>query len=91
MSNHLHFVLRNRPDIAEQWSADEIARRWCRVFPPGDDATGEPGEPGEHDLAMLTAKSDRLAEVRKGIQTPTNSSVGPTGQRARGLTVNMGV
>ena len=34
MSNHLHLVLRNRPDIADQWSADEIALRWCRVFPP---------------------------------------------------------
>jgi hypothetical protein len=27
MSNHLHLVLRNRPDIAEQWSSDEIALR----------------------------------------------------------------
>ena len=25
MSNHLHLVLRNRRDIAEQWSDDEIA------------------------------------------------------------------
>ncbi|MGO9921810.1 MAG: transposase [Isosphaeraceae bacterium] len=64
MSNHLHLVLRNRPDIAEQWSADEIAWRWCRVFPPRDDATGEPREP---DLAMLTANSERLAEVRKRL------------------------
>jgi len=67
MSNHLHLVLRNRPDIAEQWSADEIALRWCRVFPPRDDATGEPVEPVEPDLAMLTANSDRLAEVRKRL------------------------
>jgi REP element-mobilizing transposase RayT len=67
MSNHLHLVLRNRPDIAEQWSADEIALRWCRVFPPRDDATGEPVEPGEHDLAMLTANSERLAELRKRL------------------------
>ena len=29
MSNHLHLVLRIRPDIAGQWSADEIALRWC--------------------------------------------------------------
>jgi hypothetical protein len=64
MSNHLHLVLRNRPDVAEQWSADEIARRWCRVFPPRDDATGEPGEPSEHDLAMLVANSERLAKLR---------------------------
>ncbi len=27
MSNHLHLVLRNRPDVAEQWSDDEIALR----------------------------------------------------------------
>jgi hypothetical protein len=64
MSNHLHLVLRNRPDIAGRWSADEIALRWCRIFPPRDDATGEPVEPNEHDLAMLTAKSGRLAELR---------------------------
>ena len=67
MSNHLHLVLRNRPDIAEQWSADEIALRWCKVFPPRDDGTGEPIEPGEHDLAMLTANSERLAELRKRL------------------------
>jgi hypothetical protein len=67
MSSHLHFVLRNRPDIAEQWSAEEIALRWCRVFPPRDGATGEPVEPDEHDLAMLTANSYRPAQVRKRL------------------------
>ena len=46
MSNHLHLVLRIRPDLAEQWSADEIALRWYRVFPSRDDATGELVEPG---------------------------------------------
>ena len=64
MSNHLHLVLRNRPDIAGQWSADEIALRWRRIFPPRHDVTGEPIEPNEHDLAMVTADSERLAELR---------------------------
>ena len=67
MSNHLHLVLRNRPDIAEQWSDDEIALRWRRIFPPRDDATGEPVEPTEHDLAMLTANPERLLELRKRL------------------------
>ncbi len=67
MSNNLHLVLRNRPDIAEQWSADVIALRWCRIFPPRQDATGEPVEPNEHDLTMLTANSDRLAELRERL------------------------
>jgi hypothetical protein len=52
MSNHLYLVLRNRPDVAEQWSDDEIALRWRRVFPPRNDATGESVEPTEHDLAI---------------------------------------
>ena len=67
MSNHLHLVLRNRPDIAGLWSADEIALRWCRIFQPRHDETGEPVEPNEHDIAMLTANSERLAELRERL------------------------
>ena len=67
MSNHLHLVLRNRPDIAERWSDDEIALRWRMIFPPRDDAWGEPVEPTEHDLAMLTANPERLLELRKRL------------------------
>ncbi|MFP4352180.1 MAG: transposase, partial [Puniceicoccaceae bacterium] len=32
MSNHLHVVLRTRPDWVEEWSGDEVAERWCRLF-----------------------------------------------------------
>ena len=67
MSNHVHLVLRKRPDIAAQWSADEIARRWCRLFPLRDETTGEPIEPTEHDLAMITADYELLAERRKRL------------------------
>ena len=28
MDNHLHVVLRIRPDLAQQWSDREVARRW---------------------------------------------------------------
>ena len=64
MSNHLHLVIRNRPDIAEQWSDDEIALRWRRVFPPRDDTTGKPVEPTEHDLAI--EKLSRIARPTRG-------------------------
>ena len=33
MSNHLHLVLRNRPDSVEQWSDAEVALRWRKLFP----------------------------------------------------------
>ena len=33
MSNHLHVILRNRPDVVALWSDQEVARRWLAVFP----------------------------------------------------------
>src|SRR5271157_1197399 len=35
MSNHLHVILRNRPDVVTLWSDQEVARRWLAVFPGG--------------------------------------------------------
>jgi REP element-mobilizing transposase RayT len=64
MSNHLHLVLRNRPDSVEQWSDAEVALRWRKLFPQRDDTTGEPAEPDDYDLAMLMANADRLATLR---------------------------
>jgi REP element-mobilizing transposase RayT len=64
MSNHLHLVLRNRPDSVEQWSDAEVALRWCKLFPQRDDSTGEPAEPDDNDVAMIMANADRLAMLR---------------------------
>jgi hypothetical protein len=55
MSNHLHLVLRNRPDRVELWSDTEVALRWRKLFPQRDEVTGEPAEPDDNDLAMLMA------------------------------------
>jgi hypothetical protein len=33
LGNHLHVVLRNRPDIVSTWSDAEVARRWWFVCP----------------------------------------------------------
>ena len=64
MSNHLHLVLRNRPDSVEQWSDAEVALRWRKLFPQRDDSTGEPAEPDDNDVAMIMANADRLAMLR---------------------------
>ena len=31
MSNHMHLILRNRPDVLETWSDEEVVRRWLRL------------------------------------------------------------
>ena len=33
LSNHAHLILRTRPDIAAQWSAEELALRWKMAWP----------------------------------------------------------
>ena len=60
MSNHLHLVLRNRPDRVELWSDAEVALRWRKLFPQREEVTGEPAEPDDNDLAMLVADAGRI-------------------------------
>ena len=67
LSNHLHIVLRSRPDVVKTWSDEEVARRWLRLFPLRKDKGGRPLEPTESDIAMLTGNAARLAEIRKRL------------------------
>src|SRR5271163_2750358 len=39
MSNHIHVVLRARPDLARDWSDEAIALLWRRLYPLRDPAT----------------------------------------------------
>lgn len=67
MGNHLHVVLRTRVDVVERWSDEEVARRWWRLFPHRRDAQGKPAKPHAHELAMLAADPQRLAERRRRL------------------------
>jgi hypothetical protein len=64
MSNHMHVVLRVRPDLAREWTNDEVALRWRLLYPPRDEATGHQVEPEQHDLNMITSDPERVAELR---------------------------
>lgn len=69
MSNHIHVVVRNRPDVIAGWSDDEAARRWWNVFPKRRDDQGHPAEPTDSELTMITADADRLAQVRARLSS----------------------
>src|SRR6056297_1550798 len=64
LSNHLHLILRSRPDVAQHWSDREVAHRWWRLFPKRREQDGSPAEPQDHELAMIMADKNRLAEIR---------------------------
>lgn len=67
MSNHLHVVIRNRPDIAENWTDEEVAGRWLKVFPTKA-KTHSPAEI-QSSINQLISNKARLAEVRQRLSS----------------------
>jgi hypothetical protein len=61
MNNHLHVIMRSRPDVVAAWSdddvvaawSDDVARRWWTLFPGRRGLNGRPAEPTAADLAIL--------------------------------------
>ncbi len=64
LSNHMHLILRSRPDVVAVWSDREVAVRWLRLF-PGRRLDEQLGEPTESDVTMLLASPERLLVIRK--------------------------
>lgn len=72
MSNHLHAILRNRPDVADGWSAEEVARRWLTLCPPHQPGTWEPVEQlTDADIAAIVNSPERVAELRLRLSNPS--------------------
>src|SRR5579871_535125 len=67
MANHVHVIVRNRPDIVAQWSDEDVARRWWELFPLRKDPDGSPAEPEEADLSMITSDREKLLERRRRL------------------------
>lgn len=70
MHNHIHLVLRSRPDVVTAWSDQEVARRWLRLFPKRRDKDGSPAEANQseidaivNDAEVLAARRNRLSDV----------------------------
>jgi hypothetical protein len=67
MENHAHWVLRTRPDLREAWSAEEVVRRWKRVYPGKRRLDGQPVEPAPEVIAALAADEGRVATLRRRL------------------------
>jgi hypothetical protein len=69
MSNHFHVVVRNRPDVVQGWSDTEVARRWWFLFPKRRDDDGNPREPTDCELQMISADPVRFAAIRERLSS----------------------
>ncbi len=64
LDNHLHLVLRNRPDIVEQWDDREVAHRWWVVCPERKNPDGSAADPTEPELRHFEQHAE---EYRKRL------------------------
>ena len=70
LSNHLHLVIRTRPDIVANWSDAEVAIRWLRVF-PGRRIDEQLAEPTTNDVETLAHNAQRIQEIRTRLTNPS--------------------
>ena len=68
LSNHLHVVVRTRPDVVKSWSDDEVALRWWRLFPRRRNADETPAEPTEVELNAIRNDTSGLREKRRRLK-----------------------
>jgi len=64
LSNHIHLVLRNRPDLVDTWSDAEVIRRWLTITKLTRSFTDELTEPDAARVRMKASDPDYVAKVR---------------------------
>ncbi len=65
LSNHVHLVIRNRPDVVKGWSEEELAVRWLRAFPGTRLGEEHLGEPTIEQIKSLLAQKKKMRKIRK--------------------------
>ncbi len=59
--------MRSRPDISENWTNEEVARRWLTLCPENRDEKGIPFDPTDEDIANLCRQKKKIKEYRKRL------------------------
>ena len=75
LSNHIHAMIRNRPDIVATWSDDEIIRRWVQASYLTKSVDGKVGIPTKKQLdkerARCASEPDRMELLRIRLANPS--------------------
>ncbi len=76
LSNHIHQILRSRPDAVKQWDDLEVARRWMTLCPKskkrlkvGDKVLHVPIAPKETQIEALAKNEKKIKEIRERLSS----------------------
>lgn len=67
LSNHIHAILRNRPDVVASWSDKEVATRWLKIYPGKRLYENPLGQPTEEQVEALCKQPEKIAKIREGL------------------------
>jgi len=67
MENHYHTILRTRPDIADGWPDEEVARRWLRLFPRNKGLKGRRRLTKEDQIRALVNNAEYIGMLRQRL------------------------
>jgi REP element-mobilizing transposase RayT len=70
LSNHIHLIARNRPDVVATWSDKDVALRWLKIF-PGQRMDEQLADPITNQVESLARDSVRIAEIRCRLSNPS--------------------
>jgi hypothetical protein len=82
LDNHLHVVLRNRPDIVATWSDEEVARRWWFVCPSHRNEDGSIPDPKPCEIDLLLPHVDQYRRRLSDISWMMRLACQPIATRA---------
>ena len=70
LSNHIHLVVRTRPDVVDTWTDEEVIRRWLTISRLIRSRDGETIRPvTDEEIAVEAAKPDRIAKLRSRLSS----------------------
>lgn len=76
LSNHIHQILRSRPDAVKEWTDEEVARRWLNLCPKskkclkaGDKVHRVPIPPKETQIQALANNEKKIKEIRERLSS----------------------
>ena len=68
LSNHMHQVIRTRPDVADSWDDEEVALRWRLAWPAWRDGQWT-RQPTDEQVREVLADSQKLQRARRALSS----------------------
>ncbi len=67
LSNHIHVILRTRPDVAASWSDEDVVRRWLSITKLKRNGADSIVEPSQEKMDGELRQPERVAELRRRL------------------------